>query len=238
MTKEKQTEPKDVVYFVKECKANEELRWSLRTVAANFPVRKVWFYGGRPKYLKPDEHVKVAQNQPTKWQNVAMMIRMVCENPEITDDWWLFNDDFFIMQPTGGIEAPYNGDLYRHIVDIENRHGMSATAYTRELRLTAQELERRGLPVLNYAIHMPMLINKEKALATLESFQDYPMFRSLYGNLNKIGGTDMKDCKCSTLARGYDEEAAFLSTEDAAFMRGKVGEFIRGRFPERSRYET
>ena len=37
---------KDIVYFVKDTDTNEELRYSLRSLA-NFPHGKVWFYGGR-----------------------------------------------------------------------------------------------------------------------------------------------------------------------------------------------
>lgn len=227
----------DIVYFVKECQVNDELRYSLRSVVKNFPYRKVWFYGGRPRALTPDEHVWVHQNEPTKWRNVTAMIRMACENPEITDDWWLFNDDFFVMKSTKGIAAPYAGDLYKHIVEIENRHGMASTGYTKELRSTAQELERRGLTTLNYAVHMPILINKEKALRTLREFPDYPMFRSLYGNLNGIGGELVKDNKCARMVADFDEEAVFLSTADNAFIMGKVGEFIREAFPDRCKYE-
>ena len=51
----------DVVYFVKDTKENEELRYSLRTLK-NFPHAKVWFYGGCPEGLKPDHHVYVKQD--------------------------------------------------------------------------------------------------------------------------------------------------------------------------------
>lgn len=227
----------DIVYFVKDAPANEELRYSLRSVCENFSFRKVWFYGGRPSYLQPDEWVHVVQNQRTKWMRTTNMIRLICENEKITDDWWLFNDDFFILQKTDGIEAPYNGDIYRHIVRIEERHGQRPTLYTKELRSLAATLERKGCTTRNYALHMPVLINKEKALATLEAFPDCPMFRSLYGNYNSIGGTQIRDCKIAGFDRLPDPEAIFMSTDDNSFMNGKAGEFIRKRFPEPCKYE-
>ena len=118
----------DIVYFVKESPANEELRYSLRSVCENFDFRKVWFYGGRPSYLMPDEWIHVVQNQRTKWMRTTNMIRLICQNDEITDDWWLFNDDFFVLQKTDGIPSPYYRDIYRHIVRIEDRHGRKSTA--------------------------------------------------------------------------------------------------------------
>ena len=227
----------DIVYLVKECSSNEELRYSLRSVSENFKYRKIWIYGGRPSYIQPDEYVHCIQNQGSKWLRTTAMIKKICENPEISEDWWLFNDDFFVMKKTKGIPAAYHKDIYWHIVHIENRHGMKSTLYTKQLRDTATALERAGLPVLNYALHMPMLINKEKALATLEAFPGSPMFRSLYGNYNKIGGKDMKDCKVSKIDRSPDEEAVFLSTTDDTFACGKAGAFIRDRFPEPCKYE-
>lgn len=231
----------DIVYLVKDAPANEELRYSLRSVCENFPFRKIWFYGGRPSYLKPDEWVHVVQNQRTKWMRTTNMIRKACENPDVTEDFWLFNDDFFVMDKMAWHNCwPYESDLYKHIVEIENRHGQKATAYTKELRWLVRELEQHGLDTKNYALHMPILINKEKALQTLDAFPNCPMFRSLYGNMHKLadqGGIEIRDVKIAGLDRKPDEEAVYISTTDDSFASGKAGEYIRRRFPEPCKYE-
>lgn len=227
----------DIVYLVKDAPANEELRYSLRSVCENFSFRRIVFYGGRPSYLQPDRWVHVVQNQRTKWMRTTNMIRLICQDEEITDDWWLFNDDFFVMKKGEPAAAPYEGDLYRHIVEIENRHGQKATAYTKEMRRMAGMLSAAGLETKNYAVHMPILINKEKALATLDAFPDCPMFRSLYGNGNRIGGTWMRDVKIAGLDRLPDEESLFISTTDDSFGSGAVGRLIRERFPDPCKYE-
>lgn len=233
-------EKHDIVYLVKDAPANEELRYSLRSVCENFQFRKIWFYGGRPSYLMPDEWVYVLQNQRTKWMRTTNMIRKICEDPDITEDWWLFNDDFFVLDPMAShITWPCSGDIYRHIVGIEDRHG-SITNYTKELRRMARQLTERGFDTRNYALHMPILINKAKALETLDAFPGCPMFRSLYGNYNALadkGGIAMKDCKIAGLEQVPDEEAVYTSTTDESFASGKVGEFIRKKFPEPCRYE-
>ena len=229
-------EKHDIVYLVKEAPANEELRFSLRSVCENFSFRRVVFYGGRPSYLKPDRWIHVLQNQRTKWMRTTNMVKLICMDPEVTDDWWLFNDDFFVMQKTAGPPPTYEGDLFRHIVEIEGRHGSTSTAYTRELRKTAETLEKAGCTTLNYALHQPMLINKEKALATLDAFPNCPMFRSLYGNYTCLG-TKGKDIKIAGLDRLPDEEAVFISTTDASFASGSVGKYIREIFPEPCKYE-
>lgn len=226
----------DIVYLVKESAANEELRYSLRSVCENFSFRQVVFYGGRPSYLRPDLWVHVVQNQRTKWMRTTAMIKKICMDPAVSEDWWLFNDDFFVMQKTPGPPPTYESDLYRHIIEIENRHGQTSTGYTRELRKTADLLERAGCTTLNYALHIPILINKKKALATLDAFPNAPMFRSLYGNYTCLG-TKGKDIKIAGLERLPDEEAVFISTTDASFASGKVGAYIRERFPEPCKYE-
>ena len=98
-------------------------------------------------------------------------------------------------------------------------------------------LTAAGLETKNYAVHMPILINKEKALATLDAFPDCPMFRSLYGNYNRIGGTWMRDVKIAGLDRLPDEESLFISTTDGSFGSGAVGRLIRERFPDPCKYE-
>lgn len=111
----------DIVYFVKDSPTNEELRYSLRSLA-NFPHGRVWFYGGCPDGLKPDQHIYVKQDQDNKWQNVNMMLRMVCSNDEVSKDFWLFNDDFFVMEKVEKPTNYHNGDLYKRIVQLEDKH--------------------------------------------------------------------------------------------------------------------
>lgn len=227
----------DIVYFVKESPENEELRYSLRSVERNFPHNKVWFYGGKPNGLKLDKRVPITQTCPTKWQNVKFMLKMACKNDDITEDFWLFNDDFFVMKPIEELPPIYDGDLYRRIVQLEGRHGDKPTNYIANLRKAVKELEKRGLECLNYAVHIPILVNRKKALEVLKEFPDCPMFRALYGNYCKIGGRDYHDVKIHEINKGVDPEWEFLSTADISFKNGKVGEYIREMLKERSRFE-
>lgn len=227
----------DIVYFVKESRENEELRHSLRSVEKYFPHNKVWFYGGRPVGLKPDKMVRVAQNNPTKWLNVRQMLQMACENEAITENFWLFNDDFFVLRPMEAVPPLYDGDLYKRIVQIEGRHGEKPSSYTMGLRQAVRELERRKLGVLNYAVHMPMLINRKKALEVLAEFPDCAMFRSLYGNYCNLGGEDHPDVKIAKVNKEVKLGLDFLSTSDVSFAEGKAGEYIREAFQEKSRFE-
>lgn len=232
----------DIVYFVKDCIVNEELRYSLRSVEENFKYRDVWFYGGCPSGLKPDHHVAVNQTQPSKWERVRNMMMRACENDNITEDFWLFNDDFFVLKPVNeDIPAYHNGSIYRQIVRVEDRHGMTSNDYTRRLRHLAQTLERANKDCVNYGVHNPMLINRKKMSEVLRLFPDEPMSRGLYGNYWEIGGVRRRDMKIRVTAYGNMEAVRndweFVSTSDESFESGDVGRFLKNKFKERSRFE-
>jgi glycosyltransferase involved in cell wall biosynthesis len=232
--------PIDVVYFVRSGD-NEELRYSLRSVTENWPHRRVVFYGGRPTGLEPDLMVDFDQPGLTKWDKVRETIRVVCMDDRLTDDIWLFNDDFFVLKPDAAAKVPtYNGELEEYAANIEQRQG-HGDAYTARLRIAAQALREAGYRTLNYEVHKPMLINRKRALEVLEKFPDTPCFRSLYGNYWSIGGARRHDMKLKVLREPSDEVKTsweFVSTSDKSFAEGGVGRFIRGKFERRSRYET
>ena len=223
----------DIVYILKEGIDPYELRYSLRSLK-NMEHGKVWFYGGQPAGLTPDGRGTTEQRGETKWQRVRSSLEDVCRNDEITPQFWLFNDDFFVLKP---VEGPlFNGTLRDHILHVERRH-YGETAYTKQLRACETLLKDAGLSTFNYAIHVPMLVDREKMLEALRTFPDCPMFRSLYGNFAEIGGNDHRDVKIVGLTRGYEDDADYVSTSDDSFEFGAVGAQLRHTFKEPCRYE-
>ena len=227
----------DIVYFVKEDKTNEELRYSLRSVERNFPHAKIWFYGGAPEGIKPDESVRLVQANNEKYRNVSSMLTMAFKNDEISEDFWIFNDDFFIMKPIKHYEPHYDGDLYRLIVKIENNVGEKASRYTHILRSTVNLLEQNDFQIKNYETHTPLLVNRKKGLFIKEQFGNDKAFRSLYGNFWNIGGEDRPDVKAANPSDSFYKDSELLSTSDINFSAGDIGEFIRNKFPDKSRFE-
>ena len=165
------------------------------------------------------------------------MLVEVCKNDEITPEFWLFNDDFFILQ-TAGDDLPqfYNGTLQEQIERCELREG-GRTDYTERLRHLVKTLESAGLPTLNYSVHKPILVNRKKALEVLEKFPSEPMFRALYGNYWRIGGVNRKDCKIRRCDRELNPRLQFVSTQDDSFKYGLVGMQLQERFNKPSRFE-
>ena len=227
----------DIVYVLNTDLVNSELFFSLRSVAENFPHRKVWFYGGQPTELVPDERAAVPQIGGNRYERVRSLIKAACENKKLTADFWLFNDDFYVLQEIDELEPWYNGTLLDHAEAIKQRHGGQETGYTKQLRKTAAVLEEAGKSTLNYAVHAPMKINRKKMLQTLERFPDCPMLRALYGNDHEIGGEDAPDVKIVKPDERIPDDWRFASTSDASFVNGIIGEQIRKRFTEPSPWE-
>ena len=230
----------DIVYFLKNTQVNEELRYSLRSVEANWKYNRVWFYGGCPVGITPDHHIDLDQTEPSKWERVRGMMLAACHNDNITEDFWLFNDDFFIMKRIAEDMPPqYNGTLKAQINRVEARHGGIRTDYTTRLRHLVRTLEKANKGLLNYSVHKPMLINRKKMIEVLEKFPDEPMQRALYGNYWKVGGVSRSDMKVMLSNYSVDKikNWPFLSTSDDSFARGNVGQYIRDKFPNKSRFE-
>lgn len=226
----------DIVYFVKESEKNEELRYSLRSVDKNVPHRKVWFLGGKPEGLHPDGWIHVNQNEVTKWENTSLLLKTACQNPEITGDFILFNDDFFVMYPIKEIPYYSDGSLSRRVLSLKIKfHRL--TSYSLRLQQTNDMLTKRSFPTFNYALHYPMIINKKEMLETFEEFPQGLMWRSLYGNHHKKKVSLTKDCKISDRITLPEETQVYISTKDDVFSGGEVGRFIRERFTESCRFE-
>lgn len=229
----KGTGKRDIVYLLREGK-NEELVYSLRSVEENFAYRRVWFAGGKPDGLEPDGYMEIKQDAPSKWQNVRNMLVEVCKNDNISKDFWLFNDDFFVLEPCDD-KLP---TFYWRTLDDWIEHCKNAAEYAGRLRHLKKTLEDAGLPIVNYALHVPMLINRKKALEALEKFPDEPMFRALYGNYVGLKGVEMADYKLRRMDKKIEPGHIFVSTQDDSFHQGIVGRQLRERFNYKSRFEV
>ena len=225
----------DIVYILKNDVGMNELKYSLRSVEKNFLFNRVFFFCGCPEGLKPDVHVSFEQKGKTKWEMATSTYRKICETDEVSEDFWLFNDDFFILEKIDELPYMYAGTLEERVQDILTRRGVSA--YAMMLKATQIELETKQCTTLDYALHVPMLFNKQKVIETLDAFPRCPMFRSLYGNYNNVGGVKVKDVKIYDRIGLPKEGQKLLSTADVSFMFGNVGNYIRNKFTQASRWE-
>lgn len=223
----------DVVYFVKDGIHNDELRHSIRSVCKNMPYRRIWVFGGCPKNIVPDVRVRVEQEGKTKWDKVHAMFKMAAENKEISDDFILMNDDFFIMKPIDKIEPIHRGLLEDHVKVL------GTGQYRRMLEGVDAELKKRGKSTYSYELHTPFVYNKKKLLKLLNDNPNLRCTRTMYGNLYKIGGKRASDVKIFSSTPDFDyENTTFLSTDDPMVKPTcDTWRYIMKQFPGQCKYE-
>lgn len=224
----------DIIYVLKNNYDSEELKYSLRSVVMNFDFRKIVFVGGCPLDITPDIYIEDLQIGKTKWERSMHSLKKALQDDRLTENVWLFNDDFFIMDKFKSDVNFFNGSLEKRIIDLKLKNPRSS-AYIRSLELLRTQLIRMHKDTLSFALHVPFLINRSKALDLMNSNKDCQMFRSLYGNYYNIPCTFMDDVKI------YDKETlpeeSLCSTTDESFKEGKCGEFLRRYFDKPSKYE-
>lgn len=222
----------DIVYVVRPGDRNEELRYSLRSLA-NLPHGRVWIAGFMPRWVTGAEHIPAPTHSVPHVQTKANL-RAACEHPEVSESFIYFNDDFFVMQPLDELPVMHRGPLPDAV-----RSGIMATAYTKAMRLTMSILEKRGIAEpLMYDLHAPMLVTKTGMLEALDlCAKSTTQERTLFGNLQQVGGEKAHNHKVRRQDRGWSSWP-FISTNDVTFRTLPVGEYIRRRFDTPSPYET
>lgn len=226
----------DIVYILKNGVSPDELRYSLRSICKNFTFDRVWFAGGKPEGIEPDCYLEINQEGRNRYAKASNTIRQVCETEEVSDDFWLFNDDFFIMKKISTIRPAVKGTIGHRIQEIQTKHSGATSEYARQLQFTIQELKARGYERLDYALHIPMAVNKEMALEVMDVFPGLPMFRCLYGNYWHLAEEVRPDVKVFG-DEDFPKTSALLSTNNESFRNGRVGEYIRNKFKTPCKYE-
>ena len=228
---------RDIVYILKNDISSEELKYSLRSVCENFPYRKIIFIGGCPSDLVPDVYIPHLQTGSSKWEKVRSSMIKVLKDERITDEFFLFNDDFFVLSKQKQDFVNFaNGTLEKRITDLQKNVGFSSS-YGRQLTTIKTFLMRQGKDTVNFALHLPFLVDKKKALELMKKYPKIEMFRSFYANMLEVPYVSHKDVKI------YDLESLplfsdYLSTTDKSFSDGAVGAWIRKRFSKPCKYEV
>jgi len=205
----------DFVYICRDGE-NEELRYSIRSVLLSFPEAKVWVVGGKPKWYSGN-HVFLEQDN-NKYVNAVNNLKAVCNTPDISDNFILMNDDFFIIKKIETIEQFYNGLLSEKIDKFIKITGSSM--YIKKLITTNNKLNKLGFTKsLDYELHVPMPMHKAGLFYILNEYPEC-LWRSMYGNLFNVGGSQMEDVKVyknkrhAARSAQITKNSIYLSTED------------------------
>lgn len=231
----------DVVYIVRPGDKNDELRHSLRSLS-NLKHDRVFFAGYKPSWVQGVEHIDVEQIPGQKHPNSLRNQWAAYTNEDVSNEFYLFNDDHFVMQKFDELPVMHWGEL-NHALSTCNTLGASfalSMATTRDILLDL------GLPTINYQLHVPLLIPKQQMEYVFRNFETpapngaWIHQVTIAGNMFGWGGVkfekDVKVHELYTLPQGI-ERASFLSTSDRSFEYGLIGQYIRAQFPEKCEYE-
>lgn len=217
---------------------NDELKYTLRCLDKNFPAHgTVWIVGYKPGWLKNVEYIP-GNNQGGHWNtNVYRNILAAAEHPDIPDEWLILNDDFFITQAVERIPVHYWGPLTKQCSGIRRQ---PKTWWHHSLLLTLEVLQDAGYTdPISYEVHCPLPVNKQGMADVLRKFADIErngipvQWRTVYGVVNQVGGTQIRDCKARH--GGGPILTPFHSTSDASFRHYR--RYFATRYPTPSRYE-
>lgn len=236
----------DVAYVVRPGDRNEELRYSLRSVAANLPHLDITLAGHIPPWIDPHRTVgiHVAQTDHAKPLNALGNLHAILDCTFLTDDVILMNDDFFVVEPVTEITVHSPGPLSWQI-----DRGMARSERYRRAQLdTVELLTRLGRPnPWSYEGHRPLIVNRHELTRTLARIRHQTpdldpirrasiLWRTVHGSLLGLDHSRGSDVKIDQLTdQAYPRP--FLSTNDSTFQRGEVGRWLRARYPEPSKYE-
>jgi len=228
---------RDIVYILKNDVKSDELRYSLRSVCENFPCRQVVFIGGCPKDLHPDLYIPHKQEGSLKWQKAVSSMKKAFVDDRISDEFFLFNDDFFVLRPinTDNFINFTTGTLERRVMELEENLKRN-TSYSNGLKNLKFLLRTNGYDGMSFALHLPFLVNRHDCMELIGKYPEAFMFRSLYGNVYHIPYMYHPDVKVYTNDK-IPEFDDYLSTSDEAFADGLIGEYLRSKFPNPCRYE-
>lgn len=210
----------DFVYICKDGD-NEELRYSIRSVMASFPDAKVWLVGGKPSWYRGN--FIFIQQRSAKYINAINNLKAVCSSPDISEEFVLMNDDFYIIEKLESIDN-FHGGLLLDKINLYKTITQNS-GYISKLEKTLNKLSDLGISsAFDYELHVPMIMEKDKLKTVLRHGSEF-LWRSMYGNLFSVGGTKMVDVKVyidgPLTAKSYDinnKTHKYLSSTDTSFQ--------------------
>lgn len=216
----------DVLYFVKPAEKNEELKYSLRSLK-NLNHGQVFLAGYKPSWVGDFiQHIPTKQADG-KYQNVYNNWLAALNDPRLSDDFILMNDDFFIMSPTTHIPPLRRMKNINHYINLYTKLDPESI-YVKTMKQARDTLLSWGIKdISSYELHVPMLINKQKMIDLLKKVPQMGHIRTIYGNYYGIGGDRIHDVKVIRDDQNIPYSQQFLSTIDESFESSKIGRFIR-----------
>lgn len=249
------TDKMDFVYIIKPGDNGEDLKYSIRSIAKQYPKNNIWIVGYKPECIKNIWYLPIEQ-KGTKWENSTNNVIEICKCDKISENFILMNDDFYAIKPNmplGDLIDSNIGLLDKYVERYKNKSGEweQGFVYINNL-LNKMKLKK---PFYCFEGHTPMRINKKKFLEVMnlpevKEFMKTPnvLFkRTLYKNYDRPYKSvtlpidvkltaDLKDNSRSLL-----KVCGWLSIADGLIGNKKFKDFnalVRGHIPKKCKYDV
>ena len=150
----------DVVYtLAHRSKARDdwELRYSLRSLAAQDWVREVYIVGHAPSWARC-AHIPCDDPYTPKDANIIAKVLRACALDEISDTFVVNSDDHYLLSPIPLVEL---GPWLEDPPGIETyRQRIGQSLWCRRLVRTLEWCAERGLPQWVFESHIPYVVDK------------------------------------------------------------------------------
>jgi len=225
----------DIVYTIKKggSRSNDkELIYSLRTVEKHLKnYRNVYIIGHKPDFITNVIHIPAEDKNTVPDANILRKLLIACDHPDISESFLFFNDDHYLLQDFDAPNFPY---YYCSTLKMYLKRRVN-DAYGRRTYNTMTYLMKNQLPTKHFDIHFPIVYDKQKFKECFkklpETHQGY-VLKSLYANILKIQGIEVKDCKH---VNPPTEKYIAYSTHPKP--KPEVWKFLEGKFPSKSVFE-
>jgi len=172
--------PVDIVYvFRHSSSGDQEIRYSLRSVAAHLPfVRKVWIFGDRPQFLVDDkalvEQVDHAYIAPLLGyrlpvRNDFLLLFLASLIPDLSYEFVRFSDDYIILAPLSRSELC----TARAMEDLNRSPTRGSGPWKEQLWRTFDLLKKYGYAGYNFETHTPQPYTKKLAFEAFMAFRQF-----------------------------------------------------------------
>lgn len=251
----------DLVYFYRHVHPNEgarstdELRYSLRTMVANYAaLGEVHVFGGRAPWFSEHVHHYPVRQTYQKHENTHRVwgqIASAAGDGRLPEHFLMMNDDYFLRRPVDHVPQHSSGQLDSWIAQRALSRLIVET-----IARTQRMVEALGGPApaeqLGFELHVPLVVHGPTLARVWPLIHEWTRGgrmthriakRSAYGNLAGItlDQVEVMPVDCKVIRTGDPMPSGpWVSTSDEAFMSRNVhpiGVSIRSQFDQASRFE-
>lgn len=225
----------DICYLVHSESDSDMLKYSIRSAEKNIDYRDIFIVGKRPEYLFTEEINYKDINASKRHSNITGKLLEIIKDPRVSENFIVFNDDFFINEKFKTIPYYYIGSLK----EFHNNKDRDVFIGNNWDRIIEAQLKRFPDGKM-FTPHFPIVYNKKKLYKLIKSNPKIitDCLRSWYANTYKIEGVLSNDYKIyKSEDINYSTKASFFSTSDWAETNKEFLNRLNGMYYKQSSYE-